>query len=852
MQGTALHSPVRRDACPLMPNSQPRPPHPAPDAKQISDSNLLQLQTLNQLAALLPALRVAVGLVIAALVIAALYFGRDLLIPLALATLLGFLLDPLVDRLKRWGLPRVVAVMVVVVMTLGLLGAGGAYLANQASTLSGELPTYQKTIRDKLRNLRTFASGPSMWDGLISTIKTFEREVSRLPPSTGSRAEPGGARSGPVTKVEIVEPEAKPVQLVMGWLGRASEPLATAGIVLLFVILILLDRGDLRDRVLRLMGGNLHLATDALDEASERISSYLRMQLLVNLSYGIPMAIGLWVIGVPGAVLWGVTAAIMRFIPYVGAMISAIFPVLLAFAVAPGWDMVLWTVSLIVVLELISNNLIEPWLYGESTGLSTLSIILSATFWTALWGPVGLILATPLTVCLLVLGRYLPSLKFLDLLLGSEPVLDAPHRLYQRLLAGDIDDALELAQSEIDTAAGPKPDQADLAAGVTQFYDATAVPMLRLGVQQHQEATSEQRLRLATGMKAMMKELQEEYPAPPYVQALLAEAARLGQHTGIHCLGARLEVDAASAAMVAHALSLRGLPASATAWAVGAQQGDADLRVGSEVQVVCLCSFNPTPQTQVRQLIRRLRRHNPNLTVLVAAWNASDDMQNEDAAQRMGAADVVDNVEGVVLRAQAMLQADAEAGWCAPERPDNDSERVQALHDSGLLNPALVPLFHEAARQACNAFDMPFAQVALVDRDWVHTPGSLLQDQDGQTMESGLPRDQSLCGWVVAEDKVFVIEDVARDPRFAQNPALTAHDLHFYAGVPLRIKNGPVLGSFEVLDTKTRDLQGDELELLADMAAQLVKDARVTLANEARSQRAKSGRKSQREGKADE
>ena len=298
-----------------MPNSQPRPPSlPAPDAKQLSDSNLLQLQTLNQMAALLPALRVAVGLVIAALVIAALYFGRDLLIPLALATLLGFLLDPLVDRLKRWGLPRVVAVMVVVVMTLGLLGAGGAYLANQASTLSGELPTYQKTIRDKLRNLRTLASGPSMWDGLISTIKTFEREVSRLPPPS-TKAEPGNPRSGPVTKVEVVEPEPKPVQLVMGWLGRASEPLATAGIVLLFVILILLDRGDLRDRVLRLMGGNLHLATDALDEASERISSYLRMQLLVNLSYGVPMAIGLWAIGVPGAVLWGVTAAIMRFIP---------------------------------------------------------------------------------------------------------------------------------------------------------------------------------------------------------------------------------------------------------------------------------------------------------------------------------------------------------------------------------------------------------------------------------------------------------------------------------------------------------------------------------------------------------
>ena len=791
-------------------------------AQAPTSPSLFERQVLGQVAALLPALRVAVGMVIVSLVLAALYFGRDLLIPLALAALLGFLLNPVVSRLKRWGLPRVAAVMLVVTLTLGLLVGAGAYLATQASGLSAELPTYQKTIRDKLRNLRSLASGPSMWDGLITTVKTFEHEVSRVPP-TGAKPgiSPRGGGSA-ITKVEVIEPEQKPVQLVMGLLGRISEPVATAGIVLLFVILILLDRGDLRDRALRLMGGNLHLATDAMDEASQRISSYLRMQLLVNMSYGIPMAIGLWAIGVPGAVLWGVTAAIMRFIPYVGAMISAIFPLLLAFAVAPGWDMVLWTLGLIVLLELISNNLIEPWLYGESTGLSTLSIILSATFWTALWGPIGLILATPLTVCLLVLGRYLPSLKFLNLLLGSEPVLDAPHRLYQRLLAGDIDDALGLAQSQIDVAAGHKPDQAALANAVAHFYDDTAIPMLHIGTQYHIDASSEHRLRLASGMKALLKEMREDYPPPAYVQAMLQANGESQLAAPIHCMGARWAVDAASAAMVAHALCLRGVPASHSPWSANAQ-GEFELRVdGQQAQIVCLCTFNPTPQAQVRQLIRRLRRQNPQLSVVVVAWRSSEDLFNDEAAEQLGASDVVDSVQAVVLRAQAMLQSDVQLGWAAAARPEHDTERVQALQDSGLLNPHHTQSFHDAALDAMNAFDVPFAQISLVDRDWVHAPGSTAQSAGGEAM-TGVPRDQSLCAWVVAEGKPFVVEDVTRDPRFARNPALRAHNVHFYAGVPLTNRQGEVLGSFALFDTHARAMDEGELALRADMATRLIK-----------------------------
>jgi predicted PurR-regulated permease PerM len=239
--------------------------------------------------------------------------------------------------------------------------------------------------------------------------------------------------------VELVPTSQTPFEQAFTWLARLLEPLTVAGIILIFVFLALIDRTDLRDRLLRLLGGNVHRSTESMEEAGARVSKYLVMQIAVNVSYGVPMALGLWFIGIPGALLWGCMAAVLRFVPYLGPLISAIFPIALAFATDTGWSMVLWTIVLILFLELVSNNIVEPLLYGSSTGLSAISLITAAMFWTALWGPVGLILSTPLTVCLLVLGRNLPQLHFLDTLLGSTPVLDLPTRIYQRLIANDPD-----------------------------------------------------------------------------------------------------------------------------------------------------------------------------------------------------------------------------------------------------------------------------------------------------------------------------------------------------------------------------------------------------------------------------
>jgi predicted PurR-regulated permease PerM len=777
---------------------------------------------LLSLLAMAPGLRWMIGSVIAALVIAALFFGREILMPLALAFLLGFVLDPMVTRLKRWGLPRAVAVITVVSATLILLGAGGYLVGMQARALSAELPTYQQNIQQKLRGLRSHISGPGVLDGLFKTMNTVQKEVESPLQGAGTSANApraGSAAAGPVQRVQIEETPASPFKTAMEWLEAASGPLATAGIVLVFVFLVLLDRQDLRDRLVRLMGGSLHRSTDAMDEAGERIGKYLRMQLLVNVSYGVPMALGLWLIGVPGALLWGALAAIMRFVPYVGPMISALFPLALAFAIDPGWNLVLLTVGLIVVLELISNNVVEPLLYGSSTGLSAMSLMVSATFWTALWGPIGLIMATPLTVCLLVVGRYLPALQFLDVLLGSQPALDPPTRFYQRLLAGDTDEALELASESVERSGS-----------IVVFYEEVAIPALRLAVDAHGSAASaEHRLRLVDGMESVLEDLQEQHPANP----------TQGPEK-IVCLGGKWEVDAMAARMLAHSISLSGL------------QADVHLPMGNDlldgldlkgVDAVCVSYFSTEPQKAARVLVRRLKRRWPHVQALLVLWNAPDvvrDYQAQadaaDAAKASGAPDAprvgaaaVGSVADAVAQIRGMLGASDVGGYEMATAPDDDAQRVAALRASGALqSEPMQRIFGAAAKRAADVFDVPFAMVSLVDetRQWVRAShGSLGPQADGKSSDisgdggdAGQAREQTLCGHVVSTGKSLTVADVLRDPRFAGNPLLREQGIRFYAASPLADAQGNVWGTLCLMDGEPHEFDAKEQRLLRAMA----------------------------------
>ncbi|PWW46361.1 putative PurR-regulated permease PerM [Melaminivora alkalimesophila] len=768
---------------------------------------------LAALLGLVPTLRVLAGLAIAALIIGGLYAGRTILVPLALAFLLSFVLDPLVVRLKRIGVPRLAAVLLVVGATLSVLGVTAVFVTNEARVLSEQLPQYQNTIRKKLRSLAQQLRAPGMFEGAKRTLDIVQSEVEAAAPALSGSS---GARRRAVQRVEVQEPQLSPAQQALAAFDALKRPATDAGLVLVFVIFILLDRVDLRDRLLRLLGGNLHRATDAMDEAGERISRYLIMQLTVNVSYGIPMALGLWAIGVPGAFLWGALAGLMRFVPYVGAFVAALFPVTLAFAVHPGWSLVLWTIGLIVVLELISNNIIEPWLYGASTGLSILSLIVAATFWATLWGPVGLIMSTPLTVCLLVVGRYLPQLAFLDVLLGSQPVLDEPTRIYQRMLAGDPDEAIELSVAQVEALRGDVP----------AFYGQVALPVLRMAMGDHMRvATPEHRLRLFQGMDELLDDLQEQYPPPPPVAA----ASESG-HGPVVCLGGKWELDHIAARMAAHALALQGWPAQTRAFGPLTAEHLEGLAL-EDAQVVCLVWMSPEPAAAARHFCRRLRRRWPHVRIVLALWGELLEPGGvQDDAQALGADELTFTLAQTLARIGELQGLELRRAFEEAPIPRDDAARVQALRASGVWdNEALRQLCLHTTKRAVDIFDVQQAMVSLVDAEMQRplcshgrlAPPGVTEAEEEEALRAGMPRALSPCAHVVAARRPMAVADIGRDARFAGNPVLHARGVRFYAGAPLRDAAGHVLGTLCLLDSRPRAFDPRELRLLQAMVDDL-------------------------------
>ena len=438
--------------------------------------------------------------------IAVLYFAQEVLIPLAVAVLLSFLLAPLVKLLERRRFARIPAVMLVVAVAFTLIGALGWVVGSQVVRLAEDMPRYQGEIVRKVQSLRDSGTG------IGARLSNFGREIEnaavgrgnegvpaaaneasragsgssdqgagneRAPNTSGNATPPpapGTTPSNPLFTVDL-PPPTSPVKTLGTYLGLALSPLGTAALVVVFVVFMLVEREDLRDRMIRLVSrGRYTLTTRALDDAAKRISRYMLAQAIVNGTYGVTVAVGLWLIGLvfghgstfPNLALWGLLCALLRFIPYIGPWIAAAFPIAISLAVYPGFGVFVATLILLVVIEVVSNNVMEPWLYGASTGLSTVALLVAAVFWTWLWGPIGLLMSTPLTVCLVVLGKHVPALQFLDVLLGDQPALPPPVSFYQRLLAGDRGEALAVVAG----VAGEK--------GLEQVPDEVYIPAVRL------------------------------------------------------------------------------------------------------------------------------------------------------------------------------------------------------------------------------------------------------------------------------------------------------------------------------------------------------------------------------------
>ena len=425
-----------------------------------------------------------------AVVIAALYLAKGLLVPLTLAVLLSFLLSPLCDWLERHRLGRIPAVLVTAILAFAALGILAWIAVVQVSDLAPRMPEYQSNIQAKLHSVNDYAIAA------LGKVTRMAQVSGKDLPQSDLAEGPRGTSQWPYS-VRVISSPASPLQLLGGTLGTLAQMLGSTGIVMVLVVFFLVRREDLRDRFIRLVGkGQVTLTTQMLEDAGTRVSHYLSMLFLINATFGTAVGIGLYLIGVPNAVLWGILATTLRFIPYIGPWIAAAMPIGLSLAISQGWARPLLTVGLFVVLELVSNNAIEPWLYGKRTGVSAVAVLVAAVFWTWLWGIVGLLLATPLTVCLLVVGKHVPQLSFLDILLGNEPVFDAKRRVYQRLLAGDLEEAAELIEDEFEH----KP--------LVEVYDTILIPALTLAETHGQrgELTEDRHKFILQSVKEMVQE----------------------------------------------------------------------------------------------------------------------------------------------------------------------------------------------------------------------------------------------------------------------------------------------------------------------------------------------------------
>jgi hypothetical protein len=475
--------------------------------------------------------------------------------------------------------------------------------------------------------------------------RVISRETKSVVPNPVTQP----TRENPIP-VAIVEPRVAPLASLGQYLGMVLSPLGTAGIVVVFVIFMLLAREDLRNRVVRLASGGgsgqLTIATQALDDASNRVSRYLLAQAIVNGTYGIAVSLGLWIIGIwlgrndpsgtedfPSFILWGLLCALLRFIPYIGPWIGASMPLLIALAVYKGFGVFGATIIMFVVIELISNNAMEPWLYGASTGISTVAVLVSAVFWTWLWGPIGLLLSTPLTVVLVVIGKYIPQLAFLDILLGDEPVLEPPERLYQRLLALDSEEATELVRGYREEMS------------LEETYDLVVLPMLAMAEHdQHRGRLDADRLKfIHQAVREIVDELGEaEHTRAVREEARLIEEAAKDQRAAsasegattmlpsgcvvnVVCLPAHDDADEIVNAMLAQLLTLRRYCVTA----VGAAKLASEMVTiveQADTHMVVISALPPSAVAHARYLCKRVHSRFPELPMVVGLWRFKGDM----------------------------------------------------------------------------------------------------------------------------------------------------------------------------------------------------------------------------------
>jgi predicted PurR-regulated permease PerM len=559
--------------------------------------------------------------------IAALYFAREVLIPLAFALILTFVLSPVVKLLQRSRIGRAPSVAVTVVVTVAAAVCVGWIIAIQLVDVAKELPKYRQNIDAKMQALRIPTKGPL---GLAAnSLKEIARELSNpeasspdpVPAAQNRKPGPAPPSPGVPLPVQIVQQPEDGLDYLRELAEPVLRPLGLTGLILIFTVFMLVKRFDLRQRFFRLVGlGQINIMTQALDDAAQRVSRYLLMQVLVNAGFGTLFGLGLYWIGVPNPALWGVVAGLMRIVPYVGTLVAASLPIALSLAAFGSWLPPLLVFLLFACLEVIIANFVEPWLYGANTGISSLALLVAAVFWTVLWGPAGLILSTPLTVCVVVLGRFVPQLSFLHILLGDEVVLGAEAQIYQRLLSMDQPEARAI----VDRLLKEKP--------LVDLYDSVLIPVLSLAEQDRHkgaiDTTREEFLFLS--FNELITELSEYQPAHDSSQAggVAAESGppeRLGAR--ILCLPANDKADEVTADMLAQLLEQAGHVALSLPLALASPAELLALIEKRQCDLICISALPPYAFPPARTMCKLIRERFPKLKLVVGVWGFSGDTE---------------------------------------------------------------------------------------------------------------------------------------------------------------------------------------------------------------------------------
>lgn len=704
--------------------------------------------------------------------IVVLYLGAGILVPLVLAILLAFALAPLIRRLRRLHVPHIIAVLLSIMLAGALVATIGYLVATQLIGLATDLPSYQATVQQKTQALQHSLGNGGFLESLSGALESLSGQFA-------GTVSAGAATPMPVT---ISNSGAGPLDIAQTVLGSVLGPLATGAIVLVFLIFLLLEREDLRDRFLKLVSrGDLRTSTKVMNEAAARVGRYLLVQLGVNLAYGTIFAIGLSIIGVPNAILWGLLAAMFRYIPFVGTLIAATIPFTLAFAVDPGWSMLLSAVALYVALELVITNAIEPRLYGSSTGLSAIAVLIAAMFWATLWGPIGLILSTPITVCLVVLGRYVPQLAFFETLLGSEPVMSPPERLYQRLVSANVEEAIELADEFI------------AAHDVVSFYETVAMPALQLAETDLSVDVADlsHRRNVVDSMMAVLQDIDIDQD-----QDIGAAPAT------ILCIGGRTELDEAAAQLMVRLLlaqqhGARALPALAIR-----QESIGQLALDG-VDVVCLCYLGDNPRSYARFVAKRLKRHHPGLVVIALASGR----MVENAAD-WGVSKVVGTLRAGVNAVADMSRQDEVPGSENPDQLPIDDAGLTRLRRLSRSDGPLSALLGEIAAAA--GVPVAIMDIAANRSDEEATPAS-----GGRSVNAASQR-------VINDNAPIIINSVADSEAFSNDSFLLENGVRFYAGVPLLGPDGQAIGALALLAHQPRDFSKEDQEKLELQALRLM------------------------------